>query len=61
MALTDTAIRNAKPKEKPYKVTDAQASYRPFTMSPRTSWRPMRWWNATCWSLAMIARPARPA
>ncbi len=23
MALTDTAIRNAKPKEKPYKVTDA--------------------------------------
>ncbi len=27
MALTDTAIRNAKPKEKPYKVTDAQGLY----------------------------------
>lgn len=27
MALTDTAIRKAKPKEKPYKVTDAQGLY----------------------------------
>ncbi|WP_243445602.1 Arm DNA-binding domain-containing protein [Sphingosinicella microcystinivorans] len=27
MALTDTAIRNAKPKEKPYKVTDALGLY----------------------------------
>jgi hypothetical protein len=27
MVLTDTAIRNAKPKEKPYKVTDSQGLY----------------------------------
>lgn len=27
MALTDTAIRKAKPKEKPYKVTDSQGLY----------------------------------
>jgi hypothetical protein len=27
MALTDTAIRNAKPKSKPYKVADAQGLY----------------------------------
>jgi hypothetical protein len=24
MALTDTAVRNAKPKDKPYKLADAQ-------------------------------------
>ena len=27
MALTDTAVRNAKPKNKPYKVTDGQGLY----------------------------------
>jgi len=27
MSLTDTAIRNAKPKEKPYKLTDQQGLY----------------------------------
>jgi hypothetical protein len=27
MALTDTAIRNAKAKDKPYKVADAQGLY----------------------------------
>lgn len=27
MALTDTAVRNAKPKNKPYKITDAQGLY----------------------------------
>jgi len=27
MALTDVAIRNARPKEKPYKVADAQGLY----------------------------------
>lgn len=39
MALTDTAIRNAKPKEKPYKVTDAQGLY--LLVNPRGSklWR----------------------
>lgn len=39
MALTDTAIRNAKPREKPYKVTDAQGLY--LLVNPRGSklWR----------------------
>ncbi len=39
MALTDTAIRNAKPKEKPYKVTDSQGLY--LLVNPRGSklWR----------------------
>lgn len=39
MALTDTAIRNAKPKEKPYKVADAQGLY--LLVNPRGSklWR----------------------
>lgn len=27
MPLTDTAVRNAKPREKPYKVTDMQGLY----------------------------------
>jgi hypothetical protein len=27
MALTDTAIRNAKPKDKPYKMADSQGLY----------------------------------
>ena len=35
MALTDTAIRNAKPKAKPYKVTDAQGLY--LLVNPRGS------------------------
>ncbi|WP_428334736.1 Arm DNA-binding domain-containing protein [Novosphingobium sp.] len=33
MALTDTAIRNAKPKEKPYKVTDSLGLY--LLVNPR--------------------------
>lgn len=39
MVLTDTAIRNAKPKDKPYKVTDAQGLY--LLVNPRGSklWR----------------------
>lgn len=39
MALTDTAIRNAKPKEKPYKVSDSQGLY--LLVNPRGSklWR----------------------
>lgn len=39
MALTDTAIRNAKPKEKPYKVADSQGLY--LLVNPRGSklWR----------------------
>lgn len=27
MTLTDTAIRNAKPKDKPYKLTDDRCSF----------------------------------
>jgi integrase len=39
MALTDTAVRSAKPKEKPYKVTDAQGLY--LLVNPKGSklWR----------------------
>ncbi|WP_174275016.1 tyrosine-type recombinase/integrase [Sphingomonas bacterium] len=39
MALTDTAIRNAKPTDKPYKVTDSQGLY--LLVNPRGSklWR----------------------
>ena len=39
MALTDTAIRNAKPKDKPYKVADAGGIY--LLVNPRGSklWR----------------------
>lgn len=39
MVLTDTAIRNAKPAEKPYKVTDSQGLY--LLVNPRGSklWR----------------------
>lgn len=39
MALTDTAIRNAKPKDKPYKVADSQGLY--LLINPRGSklWR----------------------
>ena len=39
MALTDTAIRNSKPKAKPYKVTDSQGLY--LLVNPRGSklWR----------------------
>lgn len=39
MALTDTAIRNSKPKDKPYKVADAQGLY--LLINPRGSklWR----------------------
>ena len=39
MALTDTAVRNAKPKAKPYKVTDSQGLY--LLVNPKGSklWR----------------------
>ena len=39
MALTDTAVRNAKPKDKPYKLGDAQGLY--LLVNPRGSklWR----------------------
>lgn len=39
MALTDTAIRNAKPKDKPYKISDSQGLY--LLVNPRGSklWR----------------------
>jgi Arm DNA-binding domain len=39
MALTDTAVRNAKPKEKPYKLADAQGLY--LLINPKGSklWR----------------------
>lgn len=39
MALTDTAIRNAKPKDKPYKVADAQGLYLLVNPAGSKLWR----------------------
>lgn len=39
MALTDTAVRNAKPKSKPYKITDAQGLYLLVNPSGSKLWR----------------------
>ena len=39
MALTDLAIRNAKPKEKPYKLTDGRGMYLEVTPSGGRHWR----------------------
>jgi len=39
MVLTDTAIRNAKPKDKPYKVTDAQGLYLLVNLRGSKLWR----------------------
>jgi integrase len=39
MALTDTAIRNAKPKDKPYKVADAQGLYLLVNPTGSKLWR----------------------
>ena len=45
MALTDTAIRNARPKAKPYKVADSQGLY--LLVNPRGSklWRVNTVWT----------------
>ncbi len=51
MALTDTAIRNAKPKEKPYKVTDSLGLY--LLVNPRgrkLSATPVSHFSACRWS-----------
>lgn len=57
MALTDTAIRNAKPKEKPYKVTDAQGLY--LLVNPRCSklWRVKYRHNSVRRKLALGSYP----
>lgn len=39
MALTDTAIRNAKPTDKPYKVADSQGLYLPVNPRGSKLWR----------------------
>lgn len=39
MALTDTKIRNLKPKERPYRVTDAHSLYLQITPSGGKHWR----------------------
>jgi Arm DNA-binding domain len=39
MALTDTAIRNAKPKDRPYKVADAQGLYLLVNPAGSKLWR----------------------
>jgi integrase len=57
MALTDTAIRNAKPKEKPYKVADSQGLY--LLVNPRGSklWRVKYRINGAERKLALGAYP----
>jgi len=57
MALTDTAIRNAKPKEKPYKVADSQGLY--LLVNPRGSklWRVKYRMNGAERKLALGAYP----
>lgn len=57
MALTDTAIRNAKPKDKPYKVTDSQGLY--LLVNPRGSklWRVKYRMNGVERKLALGAYP----
>ena len=57
MALTDTAIRNAKPKEKPYKIADSQGLY--LLVNPRGSklWRVKYRMNGAERKLALGAYP----
>lgn len=57
MALTDTAIRNAKPKDKPYKVADSQGLY--LLVNPRGSklWRVKYRINGAERKLALGAYP----
>jgi len=57
MALTDIAIRNARPKEKPYKVADAQGLY--LLVNPKGSklWRVKYRMNGTERKLAIGAYP----
>lgn len=57
MVLTDTAIRNAKPKDKPYKVSDSQGLY--LLVNPRGSklWRVKYRINGTERKLALGAYP----
>jgi integrase len=58
MALTDTAIRNAKPKDKPYKVGDSQGLY--LLVNPRGSklWRVKYRMHGVERKLALGAYPA---
>ena len=58
MALTDTAVRNAKPKAKPYKVTDSQGLY--LLVNPKGSklWRVKYRINGVERKLAIGAYPA---
>jgi integrase len=57
MVLTDTAIRNAKPKDKPYKVADSQGLY--LLINPRGSklWRVKYRMNGAERKLALGAYP----
>ncbi len=57
MALTDTAIRNAKPADKPYKVADSQGLY--LLVNPRGSklWRIQYHMNGVERKLALWAYP----
>lgn len=57
MVLTDTAIRNAKPKDKPYKVADSQGLY--LLVNPRGSklWRVKYRINGAERKLALGAYP----
>src|SRR3546814_10672100 len=57
MALTDTAIRKAKPKEKPYKVTDSQGLYLLVNPGGSKVWRVQYRMNGVERKLAMGLYP----
>jgi hypothetical protein len=45
MPLSDTAARNAKPREKPYRIADAKGMYLEVTPAGGKYWR-MKYWTA---------------
>ena len=57
MALTDTAIRNAKPKDKPYKVADSQGLYLLVNSNGSKLWRVKYRINGVERKLALGAYP----
>ncbi len=58
MALTDLAIRNSKPKDKPYKLADAQGLYLLINPTGSKLWRVKYRINGTERKLAIGAYPA---
>ncbi len=70
MALSDVAIRNAKPAQKPYKLADAGGLYLQVTPSGGKLWRlkyrhlgkekVLSYGHIPAWALARLARSVAP-